>query len=199
MKELDISRELARKNLLRSIENYTPNCEQERRDKEIILSFLHTYSDAFERSNNIAHMTASAWTINFERTKALMVYHNIYRSWSWTGGHADGDPDLLKVALRECREETGLSSLRPIDSKIFSLEILTVDGHEKRGIYVPSHLHMNITYLLEADDTEELSVCELENRDVSWFSREEVCQVSMEPWIVERIYKKLNNKLTNII
>ena len=140
-------------------------------------------------------MTASAWVVNRERTKVLMVYHRIYDSWSWTGGHADGETDLLSVAVREVREETGVSA-HPVSEDIFSLEILTVDGHEKRGEYVSSHLHLNVTYLLEADERDELHVCEDENKAVAWFTLDGALKASTEPWFVERIYKKLNKKLT---
>ena len=177
------------------IEKYCPSCEQEQRDKDVILDFMAKNEDAFLRTNLIAHMTASAWVVNKERSKALMVYHNIYDSWSWTGGHADGDENLLAVALRECREETGTENVRPVSGDIFSLEVLTVDGHEKRGQYVPSHLHMNVTYLLEADENETLHICEGENSGVKWFTLDGALKASTEPWFVERIYKKLNSKL----
>ena len=177
------------------IVRYAPCCEQEERDKALILDFLEKNQDAFSRENRIAHMTASAWIVNPERTKVLMVYHRIYDSWSWTGGHADGGKDLLAVALREAREETGLRKVRAVSEKIYSLEVLTVDGHEKRGSYVPSHLHLNVTYLLEADESEELRVCEEENSGVRWFALDEALAASTEPWFVERIYKKLNDKL----
>ena len=177
------------------IKKFSPCCEQEEIDKKYILDFIDKNADAFLRSNPIAHMTASAWVVNREHTKALMVYHKIYDSWSWTGGHADGETDLLSVAVREVKEETGVSA-RPISEDIFSLEILTVDGHEKRGKYVSSHLHMNVTYLLEGDESEELRVCEDENRGVKWFTLDKALKASTEPWFVERIYKKLNNKLT---
>ena len=181
--------------IVEEIKKYAPCCEQEARDKAVILDFLARNGDAFLRSNPIAHMTASAWIVNPERTKVVMVYHRIYDSWSWTGGHADGEEDLLAVALREAREETGLRNVRPVSGEIFSLEVLTVDGHEKRGEYVPSHLHLNLTYLLEADESEELHVCEEENAGVRWFTLDGALAASTEPWFVERIYKKLNGKL----
>ncbi len=181
--------------IVEDIKRYAPCCEQEMRDKAVILNYLDTHRDAFLRSDLIAHMTASAWIVNRERTKVVMVYHRIYDSWSWTGGHADGEEDLLAVALRECREETGLKNVRPVSREIFSLEVLTVDGHEKRGEYVPSHLHLNVTYLLEADESEELRVCEEENSGVRWFSLDGALAASTEPWFVERIYRKLNEKL----
>lgn len=182
--------------IIDEIRRYTPCCEQEERDKTVILDYLEKHpEEAFERSDPIAHMTASAWIVNRERTKVVMVYHRIYDSWSWTGGHADGERDLLAVALRECREETGLHHVWPVSDGIFSLEVLTVDGHEKRGEYVPSHLHLNVTYLLEADENEELRVCEEENSGVRWFTLAGALEASTEPWFVERIYRKLNAKL----
>ena len=177
------------------IARYEPFNEQEQRDKQEILRFLERNDDAFLRQNRIAHMTASAWVVNPGRDKVLMVYHRIYDSWSWTGGHADGEEDLLSVALREVTEETGVTHVRPVSKEIFSLETVTVDGHEKRGEYVPSHLHLNVTYLLEADDSEALRVCEDENKGVAWFGLDEALQASTEPWFVKRIYGKLNEKL----
>ena len=177
------------------IARYEPFNEQEMRDKAVILRFLEENDNAFLRENLIAHMTASAWVVNPKRDKVLMVYHRIYDSWSWTGGHADGEEDLLAVALREVTEETGVTHVRPVSKDIFSLETLTVDGHEKRGEYVPSHLHLNLTYLLEADDTEVLRVCEDENKGVDWFGLDEALRASTEPWFVKRIYGKLNEKL----
>ena len=181
--------------IYKQIKAYRPWNEQERQDQVLILDFLRKNSDAFYRTNLLAHMTASAWVVNPQRSKVLMVYHRLYDSWSWAGGHADGEEDLLAVALREVREETGVQRLRPVTEEIYSLEVLTVDGHEKHGRYVPSHLHLNVTYLLEAEEDQPLRVCEAENSGVAWFSLADALSASTEPWFIERIYKKLNEKL----
>ncbi|MBR1457147.1 MAG: NUDIX hydrolase [Oscillospiraceae bacterium] len=178
-----------------AIAAYTPWNEQEARDRELILAYLAAHEDAFLRSDLPAHVTASAWVVNPARDKVLMAFHKLYGSWAWIGGHADGDTDLLAVALRELREETGVAHARPVSTEIYSLEVLTVDGHEKRGAYVPSHLHLNVTYLLEAGEDERLHVCEAENSAVRWFGLEEAVAASTEPWFAERIYRKLNAKL----
>ena len=174
---------------------YRPCCEQEERDREVMLDYIRRNDDAFLRTNLVAHMTASGWVVNPARDKVLMAYHNIYRSWSWLGGHADGDRDLLAVALREVREESGLTDVRPVSEQIYSLEILSVDGHEKWGRYVSSHLHLNVTYLLEADPAAPICPKPDENSRVGWFSPEDAVAASSEPWFRERIYKKLNEKL----
>lgn len=180
--------------LLQGIENYVPANEQEERDKQIMLQYM-THNDKYLlREDQIAHFTASIWTVNKARTKTLMVYHNIYNSWSWIGGHADGEEDLCSVALRELREETGVRNAALVSREIFSLEILTVDGHVKKGVYIPSHLHFNVTYLAEADENEALMVNEEENKAVKWWTFEDALKVSTEPWMVERVYKKLIEK-----
>lgn len=184
--------------ILDDIRAYVPFNEQEEKDKRFILDFLAKNDDAFLRENCVAHMTASAWVVNPARDKVLLVYHRIYDSWSWTGGHADGETDLLAVALREVREETGVRHVRPVSEEIYSLEVLTVDGHEKRGEYVSSHLHLNVTYLLEASEEDSLSVCEAENSGVGWYTLEGALAASSEPWFVRRIYRKLNDKLQTV-
>ena len=184
-----------REDLIRQIRAYTPYNEQEETDQKTILRMLQEQEDIFLRENLAAHMTASAWVVNAERTKILMAYHNLYDSWAWLGGHADGQEDLLGVALREVCEESGVKKVKPVTEEIFSLEVLTVDGHEKKGKYVPSHLHLNVTYLLEADEEETVHVKKDENSAVGWFSPEEAVEASSEPWFQERIYRKLNRKL----
>lgn len=176
------------------IKNYVPTNEQEQNDKTQMLAFMQANENCLSRENAVAHFTTSIWTINKERTKTLMVYHNIYNSWSWIGGHADGMEDLAEVALRELQEETGVKNARLIGDGIFSIETLTVDGHMKKGVYVPSHLHFNVTYLAEADESELLIVKEDENQAVKWFSFEDALDASTEPWMVERVYKKLIEK-----
>ena len=181
--------------LLQILERYAPFNEQEARDRAVLMGLLRTGQNLWTRENEAAHLTASAWVVNGDRERVLMAYHNIYDSWSWLGGHADGERDLLAVALREVGEESGVIHVRPLSEEIFSLEILTVDGHEKRGKYVPSHLHLNLTYLLEAREGDALSMKADENSGVAWFGLEEAVKASTEPWFKERVYGKLNEKL----
>lgn len=184
--------------LIAQIEKYEPCNEQEERDKILILQCLREQEHIFTRKNCLAHMTASAWVANEARTKVLMAYHNIYDSWAWLGGHADGEEDLLKVALREVREESGVEQVRPVTDDLYSLEVLTVDGHVKNGQYVSSHLHLNVTYLLAASEEEVLKVKPDENSGVAWFGLEAAVEASSEPWFREHIYTKLNEKLKRI-
>ena len=184
-------------NLIEQIERYQPYNEQEEKDKQTILKYINTFDDVLTRKNEFGHFTASSWVLNKEKTKVLMIYHNIYKSWAWTGGHADGDTDLLYTAIRELKEETGVKNVKVLDDDIFSLEIVCVNGHMKRGEYVSSHVHLNLTFLLEVDENETLKMKEDENSGVKWINIEDVEKVSNEKWIKENIYRKLNEKLKN--
>ena len=182
--------------LLDALNRFRPCNEQEETDKKQILSLLSSGQDLYTRDNPVAHLTASSWVVSPDRKQVLLVYHNLYRSWAWMGGHADGDRDLCQVALRETREESGLEDLTLVSPEIFSLESLTVDGHEKRGNYISSHLHLNVTYLLEADPRQPIRVKPDENSGVAWFPVEEVAGKVSEPWMMQRIYSKLMEKVT---
>ena len=186
--------------LTTDIRSYQPFNQQEASDREVILQQLEADPHVFDR-DSLAHMTCSIWTVDPAKQRTLMVYHNLYDSWSWIGGHADGERDLARVALRELEEETGVAGARLVPSGpggIFSLEVLTVDGHEKRGRYVGSHLHLNVTYLAVASPEEPLRVKPDENSGVRWVDLDDVCTVSTEPWIVDRIYRKLIGKLAGV-
>lgn len=176
---------------------YEPANEQEEVDKQVILSVLGTCENAFSREA-LAHMACSIWVVSPDCAQTLLVFHNIYGSWSWIGGHADGERDLAAVALRELQEETGVSHARMVPlpaGSIYSLEVLTVDGHEKRGKYVGSHLHLNVTYLAVASPDEPIRIKPDENSGVKWVPTGDAIALSTEPWIRERIYRKLIDKL----
>lgn len=187
-----------RQQLIEELIDYKAFNEQELKDKELMIQLLKEEPAIFLRSNLSHHFTASAWVVNERKDKVLMAYHNLYDSWAWLGGHADGEEDLLHVALKEVQEESGLTHIKAISPSIFSIEILVVEGHMKKGSYVSSHLHLNVTYLIEASETEELQIKEDENSELKWFSLEEGIKASSEPWIRENIYRKLNEKLTHL-
>ena len=185
-------------NIKEEIEKYVPYNEQEEKDKKLLLKYFDTFDNLLTRENEFAHLTASNWIVNKERNKVLMVYHNIYKSWSWTGGHADGEEDLLKVALKEAKEETGLQNLKVISNGIYSIEILPVGGHIKNGKYVSSHAHLDCCFLLEADENETMRIKPDENSGIKWVNIEEAEKITTEQVMVQ-IYQKLNKKLADLL
>lgn len=193
-----MKREDKKMNLKEQIENYIPYNEQEENDKEMMLKYIDTFEDVLTRENRMCHFTASNWIVNREKTKVLMIYHNIYKSWAWTGGHADGDSDLLHVALKEVEEETGLQNLKLLSDGIFGIQILTVDSHIKRGKFVPSHLHLDCCFLLEADESEAVKIKADENSGVEWIDIDQATEVTNEEKM-KPIYAKLNEKLKTMI
>lgn len=121
------------KKLYDEILKYKPFNEKEEIEKDIMLDFIKNNNDVLTRDNKLAHFTTSAWITNMKRDKILMIYHNIYNSWAWVGGHADGNEDLFQAIRKEIAEETGITKLKPLCDGIFGLNIITVDNHFRRG------------------------------------------------------------------
>lgn len=169
--------------------HYVPTCEQEEKDKAAITQFIERNVDCLDRENLVAHITSSAIITNKKMDKVLFAHHNIFNSWAWVGGHNDGNPDLLVVALKEAKEETGIHTIEPYDSTIMMIDVIYVPFHTKKGVYVNDHLHMNATFLFIGDETESLFVKEDENSDVRWFKIDEVMDYITEERI-KPVYKK---------
>ena len=181
-------------NWIDDIKNYVPYNEQEKKDKELILNAISNYNNILDRECSIAHITSSGYIVNKSRTKVLMIYHKLYNSWAWTGGHADGDCDLLHVAIKEAKEETGLNDIKVLDENIITLDILPVVPHVKRGKFVSGHLHFCISYSLMADETSETRVKLDENTGVKWIKIDELEKYSNEPYLIG-IYRKIHKRV----
>lgn len=179
--------------LMTMLMTYQPYDEQEQGDYEVMLRYLIDFPDIYERSNVYGHMTSSPWIMNETGTKVLMIYHNIYQSWGWCGGHCDGDDNVLEVALREGREETGLKNLKPVTEELFAIDILPVPRHYKKGKFISSHIHINTTFLCIGDDSETLHHKPDENSGVKWIPIEEIDEYVREE-DMKPVYKKLVEK-----
>lgn len=178
------------------LEGYRPQGEQEERDRAVMLQYVELFDDILYRENLFAHFTASPWIMNREGTKVLLVYHRIFDSWGWCGGHCDGDIDLPGVAVREGREESGLSSICLCSDQILGLDILPVGPHQRRGRFVNAHVHLNLTYLCMADEKEELHHKEDETRGAMWTAPDRVASW-VSPWDrgMIPVYEKLNRRM----
>jgi len=181
-------------NLRGQIESYVPFDEAEEEIKDYLLKWIDTFDDVLTRENEFAHFASSAFVVNKDRTKMLVVYHNIYDAWIFPGGHADGDENLLSVATREVEEETGLKT-KILDNSIFAISASPIAGHVKRGKYIPAHTHLDVVYLLEADDTEALAFREDESKGVKWINFEEAIGSNIVDFI-RPVHKRLIEKLS---
>ena len=178
--------------------NFVPSCEQEERDKEFLLKYIETYDDVLTRENTYGHLTSSAFVVNEDLSKALILHHNIFNGFIYSGGHADGEFDLYSVAVREVFEETGLEVFPLIDNNIFAIQSLPIKGHIKKGKYVPAHIHYDILYLLVAKniDMDKIRVLESENSQVKWCNLEDTYNEEAVEWIRpinEKIVKKIRS------
>lgn len=185
------------KELYNQINSYEPLTEKEKNDKDVIMEFMKNNDNCLLRDNKIAHFTTSAWIVNKKRDKVLMIFHNIYNSWAWVGGHADGDSNLLHVVKKEIEEETGITNLKQLYDGIYGLNIVTVESHIKRGNQVNAHLHFDIEYLFEADENDKLRIKEDENSNVGWIPIHEVNKYTTEEKM-KPIYDYLISKLKKI-
>lgn len=181
--------------LKEQIEKYIPVNAQEKKDKEFMLKTFEVFDDVLTRDNEYLHFTSSAFVVNKNRDKVLMIYHNIYNSWGWTGGHADGEEDLLAVAIREVEEETSVKNVKVLNNgEIVAIDTLPVAGHVKRGKYVSSHTHLSVAYVFEADENDEIKIKADENSNVAWQDIEKVVELSTEPHM-KPVYTKIIDKV----
>ena len=180
--------------LKEQLEQYIPYNEQESADKELMLYYLDTFEDCLTRNNKVGHFCSSGFVVNRKRDKVLFIYHNIYNSWGWTGGHADGEKDLLEVAMREVKEETGVKEVKPITKNIFAIDILPLFPHVRKGKFVSGHTHLDFVYLLEVDEIQELHHKADENKDVKWLPIEQLEEYVTEEHMLP-VYKKIVEKM----
>lgn len=180
---------------IKELQNYLPINEQEIADKAAMNMMIENFSDTILlRDNTIAHITVSGFIVNQSCDKALMIHHNIYQSWGWTGGHADGDSNLLQVAIKEAKEETGISQALPLSTSLAGIDILPVFSHIKDGNFVNTHLHLCFSYLLIADESEKLQYKPDENSGVKWIPFTQVSDYCSESHMIP-VYKKLIKKV----
>lgn len=148
------------------------------------IRFVEAHADCLLRSCVPGHLTGSAWIVDATRTRTLLTHHRKLDKWLQLGGHADGDPDLAAVALREAREESGLSPLR-----VVAVELFDVDRHwippRKTD---PGHYHYDFRFLIEADSNEPLTVSS-ESKDLAWVDIASVASLNPEESMLRMVRK----------
>lgn len=162
------------------------------------IQFLDAFGNfAYDRENLIGHLSSSCWITNHEKNKVLMIYHNIFKSWAWVGGHADKETDLLHVACKETEEETGLINFKPLSPSPIDLNVMTVHNHYKQGKFVPRHLHYNVVYAFEADENDPIHIKPDENSGIKWIDYNEIDKVCDNEY-VNVYYHRIIDKIKKI-
>ena len=154
-----------------------------------ILKFLEN-KDCFSKSNHKGHFTGSAWIVSPDKEYVLMTHHRKLRMWLQLGGHADGEKNLFKVALKEAKEESGIQSLISLDKEIFDIDIHKIPP-SRDGI---SHTHYDVRFLLQADPISSKITVSDESFDVAWIPTQKVLTLNSEPSIERMLQKTLRLK-----
>lgn len=183
-----------KENYKEAVENYIPFNEAEKAEKQLSQIYIDRFSDIVYRENRLVHLTTSAFIVNPNRDKVLMIYHNIYKSWSWVGGHCDGEDIPLENAIKEMKEETGIENYKILSEKPISLNLLTVASHYKKDKYIVPHIHLDLTYLFEVSESEKTKIKEDENSDIAWINFEEIKDASKEINMIP-IYEKIVRRI----
>ncbi len=141
----------------------------------------------YHRDHLPGHITGSAWIVDEDRTHVLLIHHNNLNKWLQPGGHADGDENVLNVALREANEETGLSNLIQLTPGFFDLDIHPIPT--RKGF--PEHFHFDVRFLFQASKKDELKISE-ESSDLKWINLEDIPTLTQNNPSILRMIKKLD-------
>ena len=177
-----------RNKLLTLLKNHKTNNSEEVNFLEQITKFVQENPDCFERSLLMGHVTGSAWIVDKSRQFTLLTHHRKLDKWFQTGGHCDGDSDVLNVALKEAQEETGLSDVQILSSKIFDIDIHEI--LERKDI--PAHLHYDVRFLFEADMNQTFTVSS-ESTDLAWIALSEVSKLNDSESIMRMVFKVIQS------
>jgi 8-oxo-dGTP pyrophosphatase MutT (NUDIX family) len=175
-----------RQPLLKKLSAYRTHHDEELRLLVRTIKFVTENVNCFDRSLQAGHITGAAWILNPARTHALMTHHRKLNKWLQLGGHADGDANVLRVAMREACEESGISVFVPVSEDIFDIDIHEIPPHMND----PRHLHYDIRFLFETDMSTELNVTH-ESHDLQWIPIHRVEEYTAEPSIMRMVEKSL--------
>ncbi len=155
--------------LAAALARYRGATDRERAMVARFTDFLSSHDDAFKRTLLVGHVTGSAWIVSRDGTFVLLLHHRKLDRWLQPGGHSDGDGDTLRVALREAIEETGLTSLVPVDGEIFDIDVHAIPHRGDK----PAHEHFDVRFAFFAD-RDDVPQRNAESHAVAWIPLAEI-------------------------
>jgi 8-oxo-dGTP pyrophosphatase MutT (NUDIX family) len=178
-----------RNDLLQALITYQTDHTEEAAIINRLLTFVQTHPDCFERSLSVGHITGSAWLVNEPGTHVLLTHHRKLNAWLQLGGHADGDADVSRVALREAQEESGLAQIEPVSETIFDVDIHAIPARPTE----PAHFHYDVRYAFRAIGSDQFTVSD-ESHALAWIDiaalpqhvpEESICRMARK-WLRQR-------------
>lgn len=158
-----------RRDILEKLAAYRPIDAADGAARDRIVQFVESHPACFERSHNSGHLTGSAWLIDRAGSRVLLTHHAKLDKWLQLGGHCDGDSDVLRVALKEAEEESGLTDIVPVVDTIFDLDVHPIPGRA----YDPPHYHYDIRFIVQVTGGEEFVISD-ESHELRWLTPDEV-------------------------
>ena len=174
------------KNLINNVKEYLIDYPDEHIKVQRVLNFINNQDNCFARDNWFGHFTGSAWVVDNTRTWILMTHHVQLNMWLQLGGHAEGNSNLLSVAIKEAKEESGLNNFNVLSEKIFDIDIHQIPDFKRS----PSHLHFDVRYILETKHEEQRLVASDESHEIAWIKKSDVTNKNPEESIA-RMLKKM--------
>ncbi len=175
---------MKREPLIALLQAYASPFPEEEQYKSRMLEFIRAHENCFERSLEQGHMTASSWLLNHDGSKSLLMHHAKLNRWLQLGGHADGNPDLIGVALKEAKEESGINNIRPLSPSIFDIDIHLIPENPKEK----AHYHYDVRFLLRVE-TEETIQKNHESKELRWVGKDLNLLPTSEPSVVRMFTK----------
>lgn len=171
--------------LISELDNHDGFTISERNYIPEFLTLIKNNPDAYHRSRVDGHMTASAWVVDPDEKKVLLLHHTKLKRWLQPGGHADGNQNLIEVARKELIEETGLNKCRLYGDSLFDLDIHVIPSNVKEQ----SHRHYDVRYLF-VRDAQENPIGNHESKEVRWVSWDDVSEMCQHETSILRMLEK---------
>lgn len=174
--------------MLELLKRYKPENEADRRQQRRLEAFVKSHENCFERTNQEGHVTGSAWLVDRTGENVLLTHHKKLGKWLQLGGHADGSPDVLAVALNEAKEESGIAGIHPVSTEIFDIDVHLIP--ERNG--EPQHFHFDIRFAFQVTGKAVFQVSS-ESYGLKWIPIRHLCDHTQEKSLLRMARKWMKN------